>query len=240
MKRTLTAFSLCAIVALSVTALAQGAAATSPGGAASAPPVAPSGSSKVGIINIQQAILASNEGRRDFEALAKKYEPRQAELQKENNEIDELKKQLNTQGDKMNDDAKNSLVKQIESRQRKLQQNAESFQSDAQAEQNDLANRIGQKLMTTLDKFAKENGYGLILDVSTPQSPVLWANVDSVDVTNAVVNAYNVQSGVPAPPAAAPSATRPAAPAARPAGTGTAPVRPATTTPPATNPPPKK
>jgi outer membrane protein len=222
MKRTLTAFSLCAIVALSVTALAQGAAATSPGGAAAAAPaVAPSGTGKVGIINIQQAILASNEGRRDFEALAKKYEPRQAELQKENNEIDELKKQLNTQGDKMNDDAKNTLVKQIESRQRKLQQNAESFQSDAQAEQNDLANRIGQKLMTALDKFAKENGYGVILDVSTPQSPVLWANVDSVDVTGAVVNAYNVRSGVPATP-------------------GVAPARPATTTPPATNPPPKK
>ena len=63
-----------------------------------------------------------------------------------------------------------------------------------------------------------------------PQGPVLWYG-PSVDITKAVVDAYNVQSGVPAPAAgsapAAPSASRPAgtAPARKPATTTTAPPK---------------
>jgi hypothetical protein len=43
-----------------------------------------------------------------------------------------------------------------------------------------------------------------------PQSPVLWWNPDAVDITKAIIDAYNVQSGVPAPAAA--TGTKPAAP----------------------------
>ena len=63
---------------------------------------------------MEQAIFATNEGRRDFEALSKKLEPKQNELKNQNDEIDALKKQLNAQQDKLNDDAKANLVKQIE------------------------------------------------------------------------------------------------------------------------------
>ena len=43
--------------------------------------------------------------------LGKKLEPRQNELKAKNDEIESLKKQLNTQGDKLNDDAKAALAK---------------------------------------------------------------------------------------------------------------------------------
>jgi outer membrane protein len=75
-------------------------------------------------------------------------------------------------------------------------------------------------------KYAQDNSLALIVDTSNPwpQGPVLWYG-PSVDITKAVVDAYNVQSGVPAPAAsstpAAPSASRPAttAPARKPATT---------------------
>jgi hypothetical protein len=57
-----------------------------------------------------------------------------------------------------------------------------------------------------------------------PQSPVLWYDGDKVDITKAIIDAYNVQSGVPAPAAGA-AAPKPAGP--RPTTT------PKTTTPPA-------
>jgi outer membrane protein len=62
-------------------------------------------------------------------------------------------------------------------------------------------------------KFSQDNGFGLIVDTSKPwpQSPVLWWNQDAVDITKPVVDAYNLQSGVPAP-AATPAAAKPAAP----------------------------
>ena len=206
MKRTLTVFLL--VGSLAMAAAAQGGSATpaNPAPANAAAPVAPP--TKVGIIDIQQAILSSNEGRRDFEVMAKKFEPKQNELQALNKEVEDLKKQLSTQGDKLNDDARANLVKSIEQKQKNLQRSAEDAQNDFQSQQKDLANQIGRKLLQTLDKYAKSNGYAVILDVSNPQSPVLWAG-NSVDVTKDIVDAYNVDSGVP-PPAPAPAAARPA------------------------------
>lgn len=206
-----------AVVVLSVMALGQSSSAA-PKPAADAPSVpaaAASSLGKIGIINMQQAILASNEGQRDFQALSKKFEPKQAELKGMNDEVDNLKKQLNTQGDKLNDVARANLVKSIESKQKELQRNLEDAQSDFQGQQNDILQQVGQKMMQTLDKYAKANGFSLILDVSNQNSPVLWAGA-STDVTKVIVDEYNTTSGVPAPatPAAKgglPAAPRPAA-----------------------------
>jgi outer membrane protein len=160
----------------------------------------PAGTSKVGIIDIQQAIVATNEGARDFDVLAKKFEPKRTELQNQNTEIDGLKKQLQTQGDKMNDEARASLVKSIEIKQKSLQRSAEDAQNEFQQQQNEVAQRILQKMAPVIDKYAKENGFSLLLDSSNPwpQGPLLWATA-GVDVTKPVVDAYNAQSGVPAP-----------------------------------------
>jgi outer membrane protein len=177
---------------LSVPAFAQSAAPT-------APTV-----TKVGIINIQAAIVNSNEGQRDFEQLQKKFDPKRVELENLNKEVDELQKKFNAQQDKLSDEARGDLLKQIDAKKKTLQRNYEDANTDIQAQQNEIANRIGQKLVEVLDKYAKENTFTLILDVSGQSSPVLWA-ASSVDITKPVVDAYNVQSGVAAPakPAAA-------------------------------------
>jgi outer membrane protein len=203
---------------LTVTALAQStAAAATPGGAApasAASPAAGPATTRIGIINIQNAILLTNEGRRDFEALQAKFEPTQKALNNLNQDIENLKKQLQTQGEKLNEQSRADMVKNIETKQKTLQRQVEDAQADFQGQQNEIANRIGGKLLDVLDKYAKQNGYSLILDVSGQQSPVLWAAQTS-DVTQEIVNSYNAQSGVAAPaakPAGAPAAPRPAAP----------------------------
>jgi len=194
---------------LSVPAFAQSAVP-----AAAAPAPTASSSTKVGIINIQAAIVNSNEGQRDFETLQKKFDPKRAELENLNKEVDELQKKFNAQNDKLNDEARGDLLKQIDSKKKILQRNYEDANTDIQAQQNEIANRIGQKLVGVLDKFAKDNGFTVILDVSGQSSPVLWAD-SSVDITKPVVEAYNAQSGVSAP-IKAPTASKPAAPASAP------------------------
>ncbi|HEX9120678.1 MAG TPA: OmpH family outer membrane protein [Terriglobales bacterium] len=194
---------------LTVTALAQ------TGTAAAANSAAPSATTRIGIINIQNAIVMTNEGRRDFESLQKKFEPTQSTLTNLNQEIDNLKKQLQTQGDKLNEQSRADMVKSIEAKQKTLQRQAEDAQADFQGQQNEIANRIGGKLLEVLDKFAKQNGYSLILDVSSQQSPVLWA-AQTTDVTQEIVKSYNAQSSVAAP-APGGAAAKPAGAAARPA-----------------------
>jgi outer membrane protein len=208
MKRTFTGTAMFVLV-LVIASLAQ----STPAAAPATTTAAPAGGSKVGIIDIQQAIIGTNEGARDFEALQKKFEPKRNELAAQNTEIENLKKQLSTQGDKMNEEARANLVKSIETKQKSLQRSAEDAQNDYQQQQNEIAQRILQKMAPVIDKFAKANAYGLLFDSSNPwpQGPLLWATA-GVDLTKTIVDAYNAQSGVAAPP-------RPAGAAAKPAGT---------------------
>lgn len=202
MTRKLVRFVL-PLVILSVTGLAQ------TGNAAPAP--AASGT-KIGVIQIQQAIVATNEGQRDFQALEKKFEPKRTELQGLQKEIEDLQKQLQTQGDKLNDQARAEMSKNLESKQKVLQRSAQDAQDEYQTQSNEIAQRIGQKLIQVVDKYAKDNNYAMILDASNPDaSPIIWAS-DSTNVTKEIVDLYNAQSGVAAPAAPAGAAARPAAP----------------------------
>jgi len=155
---------------------------------------------KIGTINIEQAVFGTNEGQRDFEALRKKLEPRQNELKAQNDELESLQKQLQTQGDKLNEDARANLVKQIETKKKSLDRSVQDFQEDGQNQQKEVFQRILQKMAPVIVKHAQESGFAMIVDTSNPwpQSPILWYG-ENGDITKAVVDLYNTQSGVPAP-----------------------------------------
>jgi outer membrane protein len=212
-------------LALPAVAVAQtgSTAAAAPAAPATAP--APTGTTKIGVISVQDAILATNEGQKEFEALGKKFEPKRAEIKSMSDEIDSLKKQLDAQSKTPNDESRAGLVRQIETKQKSLTRSQEDAQNDFVGQQNEIAQKILQKLGPVIDKYAKDNGLGLIIDISKPwpDGPVLWAG-QTVDITRTIVDLYNQQSGVPS----APSASRPAG-GTRPAGAGT--TRPATPTP---------
>jgi outer membrane protein len=208
--------AVAALFALS--ALAQTSSAATPPDAPGMTPAttttpAPSGT-KVGTINIQEAIALSNEGRRDLEALQKKFDPKQTELKSQNDELEALKKQLSTQQDKLNQDALENLKGQIETKQKAFDRAVQDAQEDFGNQQQEIAGRILKKMAPIIVKYSQDNGFGLIVDTSKPwpQSPVLWWNQDSVDITKPVVDAYNAQSGVPAPAAPSSGATKPPAP----------------------------
>jgi outer membrane protein len=209
-------------VTFAISALAQTGSAATPSSPA-ATPAAPSSAApattgtgtKVGAINIQEAIFGSNEGQRDLQTLQKKFEPKQSELKGQNDELEGLKKQLTAQQDKLNEEALATLKKQIEAKQKVFDRSVQDAQEDFGNQNQEIATRILQKMAPMIVKYSQDNGFGMIVDTSKPwpQSNVLWWG-ETIDITKAVVDAYNVQSGVAAPAAAAP---KPAAP--KPAGT---------------------
>lgn len=228
-----------AVVLISAAAFSQtgGSSAplpAAPGSAADPAPVAaPTNGYKFAAINVEQAIFASNEGQRDMEALSKKFEPKSNELKSKNDEIDALKKQLTAAG--ATDEKKTEIQREIDTKQKTLERDAQDARDDFQNQQNEIGQRILQKMAPVIMKYAQENGLGMIIDTSQPwpNGPVLWSA--PVDITKPIVDAYNVESKVPPPPKPAGGTTgstgtsRP--PSSRPAGsTGTKPA--GTTTPP--------
>ncbi len=145
--------------------LAAFAQTATPAPAAAAPAGATaSGPGKIGIVNIRGAIVSTNEGQRDFQALQTKFSPKRNELETLNREVEDLKNQLSKTGDKLNEDARNNLLRQIDTKQKSLNRALEDAQNEFGAQENEIANRIAQKLAEVLDKYAKQNGYALIFD----------------------------------------------------------------------------
>ncbi len=210
-------FSMISAFAQTSSAAAAPGAGASPAATAASAPIATGAGSKIGTINIEQAVVGTNEGQRDFEALRKKLEPKQNELKGQNDELESLQKQLQTQGDKLNEDARATLVKQIESKKKSFDRSVQDAQEDAQNQQKEIFQRILQKMAPVIVKHAQETGFAMIVDTSNPwpQSPILWYG-DGGDITKSVVDLYNTQSGVAAPPAsgaaAKPTTPRSAAP----------------------------
>jgi outer membrane protein len=221
-SKFLRSFLAIAVISM-ISAWAQTGSATTPAGAvsspaapATSPTVATGTGTKIGTINIEQAVVGTNEGQRDFEALRKKLEPKQNELKGQNDELEALQKQLQTQQDKLNEDARSALVKQIETKKKSFDRSVQDAQEDAQNQQKEIFQRILQKMAPVIVKHAQESGFAMIVDTSNPwpQSPILWYG-EGGDITKAVVDLYNTQSGVPAPTAAGaakPAAPKPAAP----------------------------
>jgi outer membrane protein len=190
---------------------------TSPATSPASPIMTTGTGTKIGTINIEQAVLGSNEGQRDMDALSKKLEPKRNELKQQSDELEALQKQLQNTGDKLNDDARATLVKQIETKKKSFDRAVQDAQEDAQNQQREMFQRILQKMgQPVIIKYAQDNGFSMIVDTSNPwpQSPILWYG-EGADITKAVVDLYNAQSGVPAPTAggaAKPAAPKPTAP----------------------------
>jgi outer membrane protein len=213
-------------IALGTAAFGQGAA-TPAAPAATPAATAPTGPvpTKIGVVNIQQAIGECAEGKKEIDALQQKFNPKQAELKNMSDEVESLKKQYQAQADKLSEDEKSSRAKTIDTKQKSLQRNFEDAQAEFQQAEQDVINRIGAKMVTVLEKYASANGYAVVLDVSNPQtSPVLWATQASV-ITKDLVDAYDKENpaGISAP------APKPAGTATRPASTPNRPATPAPT-----------
>ena len=176
---------------------------------------APAGPAKIAVIAFQVAVAQTNEGQRNFADLQKKYAPREAKLKALGEEIDTLTKQAQSQRDTVSESEKARLTKLIDDKTKQAKRELEDAQNDMQQEGGEVYNALASKVGAVMTSYAEQQGYTLVLDYAQQQSPVLYAQ-PAADITKQVIEAYNVKSGVPAPPpqpagTAAPAAPKPAA-----------------------------
>ncbi len=206
MKRSILAVAIMATT-FTAGALAQNSLPPSaPSPASSAPAAAPTGVSKLAVIAFQPAVASTNEGRAAFAKVQQKFEPKQAELKTLSDQIDTLKKQLQASGNTLSQDARAAQLRSIDDKEKSLQRQGQDAQSDYQQALTEAYQGLAQKFYPVLQDYAQRNGYQLVLDTSSQQTPVVWAS-QGADITRAVIQEYNQKSGVAAPAAQPASST---------------------------------
>lgn len=167
------------------------------------------GSNKIAVIQFQLAVTQTNEFQRNYADLQKKWDPKRQELQSLNTQIENMTKELQTQGSTLSQAQQQSRAQAIQDKKRQAQRLQEDDQSDYQSDMQEMINDMAQKVGAELQAYAQQHGYTVVLDASQSQqqAPQVLYWSPATDITKAVVDAYNAKSGIPAPPPAAPAPT---------------------------------
>jgi len=179
-------------------------------GLALALPAAAQSPGKVGVINIQSAIAGTKDGQKAASDIQSRFNPKKAEFEKRQSDIAQLQEQLNRGANTLSEEARTQLTREIEQKTKALNRDTEDARGELDQEEQKIMNELGGRIMAVIDKYAKDNGYTLVLDVSSPQTPVLFASA-TIDITKEIIELYD--KNVPAPAAAVPPPPKPAVPA---------------------------
>jgi outer membrane protein len=185
---------------------------------------------KVGIIHIQNAIISTKDGQKAAAELQAQFLPTKQKLERKQADIEAEKAKLTQGSNAMGPEQKEQLMREIDQKTKSMNRDTEDAQAELDQAQGKIMQELGQRIMAVVNKYAKDHGFALILDVSSQQTPVLFA-ANEIDITGDIIKLYDENSpgavgasAKPAPakpaaasPAAAPPVAKKTAPAAPPA-----------------------
>jgi outer membrane protein len=176
-------------------------AAAAPAPATPAPP-AVIGPAKVAWIQLEAAIIQTEEGKREFGEIQKFVDKKNSELQTLTKELETLKKQLEVQGNKLTDEAREDLEVQIESKETYLQRFQQDTQKEIENRRIRTTNFIGRRMLPVIEKLSKEKGLSSVQYFNPSRDA--WVD-PALIITDEVIRAYNAAHPVAATPAAPPA-----------------------------------
>ncbi len=168
---------------------------------------------KIAIIHLQNAIIGTKDGQKAAKELETRFMPKRKEIEGRQGAIQALQAQLRASSNTANEEQKNKLMRDIDVKQKALQRDGEDASAELDQEQQKLFQDIGGKVMAVIDKFASDNGFAVVIDVSAQSSPILYAST-SIDITRQIVELFDKNSpaatAAPAPAAPPPAKPKPA------------------------------
>lgn len=155
------------------------------------------GASKIGLLNIQQAIAQTAEGKKALADLDAKYAPKRDELQKLNQDVLSLEDQLQRQATTLSDDERLRLTREHDEKKKIFDRTQQDARDDFQADNQEIGRRIGQKMVPIINQYAQQNGYAIVLDPAAAQVPVYFV-AKGVDIVDDIVRLYDAANPVTA------------------------------------------
>ena len=154
---------------------------------------------RVAVLDVQGAILSTQEGRKAVTEFDHKFELRKSQLQVRRDHIQSLEDKLRRGDAVMSADAKSKLAYEIRASTTAWSRDVDDLNAEMQDEHDRLLQSLGAKLREIVQKYATQNGYTVVLDGANADGPVFWAAA-SANITDDVVKQYD-RAYPPASPA---------------------------------------
>ncbi len=142
--------------------------------------------SKVGVINLQKAVLDSAEIKAASAAMEARYKPRVSRIDQLTKEIAAISDNLQKNSGKLTPQAEANMNAEGTRKQREAQRLQEDLQGDIDRERNEILQRSTQKMQDVVKKVAEEKGLDLVVDVT---NTIYFRG--ALEITTDVLAAYN-------------------------------------------------
>jgi len=139
---------------------------------------------KVAVVNVQKAMLDSDELKKASAEMEAKFKPRQDELTKLQSDLQSIQQQLGS--GRLTPQASADLQAQGAKKQREAQRIADDLQADIERDKQEILARASTKRQEILKKLAEDKGYDVVIDVT---QAVYFK--PALEVTNDALAAYN-------------------------------------------------
>ena len=150
------------------------------------PPVL-AGDFKIAVIDLPQAIQATNDGKIAKKKLTQEYQFMEKTLQKKEFGLKEKIQSFEKKALLLSESKRMEQQKEIQKMSLALQQESQKFQLEIQKKQMEATRPIIAKLQKQIEILAEKKGFDLILNKGPDN--VLWAK-DSIDITKDVISMY--------------------------------------------------
>jgi len=141
---------------------------------------------KIVVINAEQAILQSEEGKAKIEAIRTAVEADELKIQSLSDQIKSLQEQLAKDAEVISDGEKQKLQKDIENLNIDAQFELQKYQKKGNELQQDLMREMTPKLQAVLQDLIEVEGYDLVM----PRAGLLYTNAKH-NITRKVTEKLN-------------------------------------------------
>ncbi len=143
---------------------------------------------KIGVINSQEVLEKSAEGKRVIARLQERDKANQAALTKIDDDIRQLETKLNTQRLTLSEEALYQMNSDLEKKRTERKRLAEDSYRDWQDLQLKLFNRVQTELLPIIEQLGKEKGMDIIFDLA--KSGAVYFN-PVIDLTAEIIKRYD-------------------------------------------------
>ena len=137
---------------------------------------------KIGVVDIARVLEQSPQADAARKKLQDEFSPREAKLINEQKQIRKLEEQLVRDGAIMSESERGRLERKVIAQKREAKRNQDEFREDLNFKRSEILDRLQRKLVTTIQKYAKEQGYDILL-----AEGVIYAD-DKINITEEILS----------------------------------------------------
>ncbi len=164
---------------------------------------------KVGVVDLQRAVMQTEDGLRAQATLKKMFDSRQQELNKRQGDMQKQKEEIDKQKSVLSQSALQKKVEDWQKQMVDLQSTFVEYNKELEKKQKELTDPIFERVIGSIKRIAGQDGFDLIVDRAT----VAFSRSD-LDLTDRVIQVANGSgvsgsTGSATPPKAQPGPAKP-------------------------------